>query len=376
MPAFLSTMLKGGAAAGRGIATGSKAALSGIKAGSRATVKGAKVGAKAVGRGGRAAGRGIATGAGATGRGIATGGRAAGRGVIRAGAATGRAGAAAGRGVASGARGTAGFIGRHPRTAIGLGAGAAGIAAGRTSKRGRDYEMEEDGEQYEQVLVDNETGAILDYEGNEIGMAVPTTVDSTTIPALKKIQPTLNTQPGTDSATGLTNPVAGPQGELLQPVDREDSDTFGLTEEDIEAYADQMEADELQDDRDVALYNLQQEVAHLSNANALLQTGRQAENCRQYLLGKQKEGVQVGDLEQMLDFMMGLDDDQLTKYKQQLEAAPKIALGRMDIPQNFNLQGEAGSEVVEDYARNKAAYTALGVTEQDLAYAGHMRTNH
>jgi len=238
---------------------------------------------------------------------------------------------------------TAGIAG-----AAGAGIGAAGAAAAGGRKRRR----------HEYALDENNL-MLYDEQGNVVGHVVPTAPDPTDLPPTMDDDPSLEADEGAvgvgsgiDSA--LQNDPGEPETDLVEEVGREDSDQFASRE-------------------DIMQYDLQRRVDTLETANALLQTGRKAEQLKTYLLQQQQSGTPIKDVEQTLAFMMSLDDGQLETFQKQLESSPKVSLGRIseDNITNYDLRA---SEIKEDYTRNRAVYRGLGVTEEDMKYADFVRT--
>jgi len=232
------------------------------------------------------------------------------------------------------------------------GAGTAAAAAGLHSLRDRKRRKHE-------YALDENNLMLYDEQGNVVGHVVPTAPDPTDLPPTMDDDPSLEADEGAvgvgsgiDSA--LQNDPGEPETDLVEEVGREDSDQFASRE-------------------DIMQYDLQRRVDTLETANALLQTGRKAEQLKTYLLQQQQSGTPIKDVEQTLAFMMSLDDGQLETFQKQLESSPKVSLGRIseDNITNYDLRA---SEIKEDYNRNRTVYRGLGVTEEDMKYADFVRT--
>jgi len=232
------------------------------------------------------------------------------------------------------------------------GAGTAAAAAGLHSLRDRKRRRHE-------YALDENNLMLYDEQGNVVGHVVPTAPDPTDLPPTMDDDPSLEADEGAvgvgsgiDSA--LQNDPGEPETDLVEEVGREDSDQFASRE-------------------DIMQYDLQRRVDTLETANALLQTGRKAEQLKTYLLQQQQSGTPIKDVEQTLAFMMSLDDGQLETFQKQLESSPKVSLGRIseDVVTNYDLRA---SEIKEDYNRNRTVYRGLGVTEEDMKYADFVRT--
>ncbi len=232
-----------------------------------------------------------------------------------------------------------------------VGAGAAGVAgAGYLAGRG----MRRD-----EYSFDEETLEVYDGEGNVVGKVVPT-VEATpaSVPNVEEVDPNLSPEAakvgvGTGKDTTLTAAPGQPATALIEPVDREASPQFELGEEDLETY------------------DLQRRISTLENANAILQVNRTADELQSYLLKQKQLGTPVGDIEQLITFMLGLDEEQLQQFTQNLEAAPKVSFGKTpnEIVESYDANSQ---ELVQDYHANRDKYRALGVTEDDMKYAGYV----
>jgi len=396
-----------------------RAVWSAIKRAARATGRGISRGAKAVGRGVAAAGRGIGRGAAWTGRKIGGGAAAAGRGVAAAGRAAGRGvgratlrvagvhpafwdflstkqkaailgtvGALAGSVPASYIAGR--YVGRKKglsrsrgigRVARAIGLGAATLAApiptaaflaGRmrgAAERRQRHELDEIPEYYEEdypeFYLDMETGQVLDYDGNEVGVVVPTAPDSPEdLPSSPKpVNPNLKINPEdvgeeADEETGLENPVGEPETDLIEELEPRET-------------AEGIEASELFEDP--VNYELQRKVEKLERANELQKAARRREHYESYLKEKKAQGYPVGDIEATVDYLMSLTEEQAEQYMQLLERQPRIPLGKTpDRVQSYEI-GEAIEEAESDYERNKEVYEAMGVTPEDLQAAAWVR---
>ena len=254
-----------------------------------------------------------------------------------------------------------GAVKRHPlRAAAGAGA-AGGVAAGRLSKRGQGYAIDEEtGE----VTYDGEPlGIVFTYAAlAEAGMDVPGIVKHPeALPVVKEAKPALKISagdvgPGSDNANTLVTPVAAPGGPaLIDPLDREDSDQF-LAELESQNY------------------DLNQRLTTFENANSLITAGRRAEEYEQWLTDQKTTGTPVGDIAKTVDYMMSQAPEAVEEFKQLLLASPKVALGRLDDVKKFELTDE--TTLKAEFEANKDTYLALGVSEKDLGYAKYIRTNH
>jgi hypothetical protein len=139
----------------------------------------------------------------------------------------------------------------------------------------------------------------------------------------------------------------------------------------LEEIEDDSATDQFESDVTAELYNLRHEVSQLSNANALLQAGRKAEQLKTYLLTQKKLGSPIQNVDEVVDYLMTQNDEQIKTYKKMIEGAPKVAL-------DINLSASTGGRVTDpvknydltaDVAANKSVYDVLGVTETDLKYA-------
>ena len=276
------------------------------------------------------------------------------RGGGRSGPTFRRSAATAGGKIAGAAR-LAGRTAREhagPIAALAGGGAVAGAGAGYAVGRGRKRRRHE-------YALDENNLMLYDEQGNVVGHVVPTAPDPTDLPPTMDDDPSLEADEGAvgvgsgiDSA--LQNDPGEPETDLVEEVGREDSDQFASRE-------------------DIMQYDLQRRVDTLETANALLQTGRKAEQLKTYLLQQQQSGTPIKDVEQTLAFMMSLDDGQLETFQKQLESSPKVSLGRIseDVVTNYDLRA---SEIKEDYNRNRTVYRGLGVTEEDMKYADFVRT--
>ncbi len=259
-------------------------------------------------------------------------------------------------------------MGRHPgRTAAGFGAGGAilGSAAGEASSR-RDrragYSIDE--ETGEVCFAGEPVGLIVTYEElAEAGMDVPTAPKHPEeLPPTEEARPKLKIKEGdvgVGSGTDMTlvTPVAAPGGPaLIDPLDREASDQF-----------------ELQSELVAQNYDLHQRLSTVENANALITSGRRAEEYEVWLTSQKASGAPVGDISKTVEYMMSQAPEQVEEFKQLLLSSPKVALGRLDDVKQFELTDETALKA--EYAANKETYAALGVTAKDLSYAKYIRTN-
>jgi len=268
------------------------------------------------------------------------------RGGGRYGPAFRRSAEAAGRQLKAGARIHAGQL-ATAGVAGAAGAGLGAAAVGGRKRRKHEYALDENN------LV------LYDEQGNVVGQVVPTAPDPTDLPPTMDDDPSLEADEGAVGVgsgidSTLQNDPGDPETDLIEEVGREDSDQFASEE-------------------DAMQYDLQRRVDTLETANALLQTGRKAEQLKTYLLHQQQNGAPIKDVEQTLAFMMSLDDGQLETFQKQLESSPKVSLGRIseDAVTNYDLRT---SEIKEDYARNRTVYRGLGVTEEDMKYADFVRS--
>jgi hypothetical protein len=177
--------------------------------------------------------------------------------------------------------------------------------------------------------------------------------------------------PGVSTVPSAAGTVVTPQTDGTGSEDEYgdvDLDDEGGMLEEIE---DDSATDQFASDVTAELYNLRHEVAQLSNANALLQAGRKAEQLKVYLLGQKKLGSPIQNVDEVVDYLMTQNDEQIKTYKRMIEGSPKVAL-------DINLSASTGGRVTDpvknydltaDVAANKKTYDMLGVSEADLKYA-------
>jgi len=259
-----------------------------------------------------------------------------------------------------GAKGAAGFVKKHPAAA----AGSAGVAAGRASKRKYATEGYTVDEETGEVYLDGEAlGVIVTYEDMaEVGMKVPAAVKKPDkLPTVTGAEPThkissADVGPGSgEVAAGQTAPGAI-AGTTVQPLDRDESEQF-------------------EDAIVTELYNLRQEVGQLTTANELISQGRRAEAYAKWLKEQQTGGVPVGNVEKTVEFMMTLSPEQAESHKQLLLAQPKVAFEKAEQTVIFEHTEKSAVAIKEDYKQNKDIYRAMGVSDDDLKWAGYVRVN-
>ena len=159
---------------------------------------------------------------------------------------------------------------------------------------------------------------------------------------------------------------------MIETVDRENSDQFDLHSCNEEELQYLYETGQI-NDQDIKIYNLEREVAYSSNANELLQVGREAEELKQYLIQQKQNGAPVGDIEDELTYLMSQSPEQREQYKVILEGKPKVQLGRMEMPKMFGSEG--GDDNVLHFEQNSEEYAKYGVTKEDMKYASYVRVN-
>lgn len=301
-----------------------------------------------------------AKGAGAVATHVGKAGAAGGKVAAAAGIPRG-AGRAVGRQVGKAGR----FIKRHPvGAAAAVGAGA---AAGRATKRRYAIAGYQIDDETGEVYLDGEAvGVVFTYADlQEAGMDVPTAVKKPeALPGIKPIDPQLEISSedvgeGTGEVTGAQTAVPAIAGDLVQPLDRDESAQFVGIEE--------LEAQN---------YDLHHRLEQVETANALIVEGRRAEEYKKWLEEQRTAGVPVGDIEKTVDFMMSLSAEQATKHKALLLAQPKVAFAKAEETLSFMKSDEETAAVIkQDYAQNKETYQALGVSDKDLRYAQFVRIN-
>lgn len=263
------------------------------------------------------------------------------------------------------------FVKKHPGAA---GGGAAGLLAGSAlekraaSKRKyaiQGYQVDED---TGTIYLDGEAiGEVFTYEDMQaVGMDVPTAVKKpdklpavgpTTNPAHKIAEGDVGVDSG-NVAAGETAP-GSPGSTFVQPLDRGDSEQF--TRAELVAQN----------------YDLHQRMDRVETANALITEGRRAKEYEKWLVDQRTAGVPVGDVEKTVDFMMSQTPEQVEAYKKLLLAQPKIAFAKAEQTLNFaqKINTETEEAIKQDYEQNKDTYRALGVSDNDMKYAGFVRTN-
>ena len=116
---------------------------------------------------------------------------------------------------------------------------------------------------------------------------------------------------------------------------------------------------------------MEQELARVTQGNALIQTGRKAEQYKHYLTEQKKSGTPVGNIDETVDFLLSQTDEQVTSFKKMLESQPKVALGITDEkPVNFDLETQ---QIQQDYKQHEDTYQQLGVTQKDLEYVRFLK---
>lgn len=249
---------------------------------------------------------------------------------------------------------------------IAASAAGAGIAAGvgtgvglaTRKKQEQEYALGEDF-----VLYDDEgyaVGEVVPYAEHQVGEQVSTAPDPTQLLSPEDDDPNLTvseTDVGVDSGLerALENEPGNLETDLIEEIDRENSPQF----------AEQETAE---------TYEMHRRIETLERANSLLQAGRQAEALEGYLLELKNQGVPIDDVEKTVQFMMTLDNEQLTQYQERLENAPRVQLGTMNEGEAVMNFDNRTADLKQDYAQNKKMYNALGVKEQDLQYAGYVRS--
>ena len=220
----------------------------------------------------------------------------------------------------------------------------------------RQYLNSEESEGYQ---IDDETG-LLYADGQVVGQVVPTAPDPDELLDPQPGEPNLG---GAAAAVGAVNgAAAGGAREAaaagavaagaganpnLQPVARETSEQFS---------------------------SLQSQVVDLTRANSLLQTGRRAEALEQYLLDQKQVGAPVGEISDLVEYLMTQTDEQIKQYKKVLEASPKVQLGEQ--PELVEgIQRYDAASVDRDWDKNRQNYSKFGVTKKDLEFAPFVRTN-
>jgi hypothetical protein len=249
----------------------------------------------------------------------------------------------------------------HPKTAAGIGAGVATVGIGAAALRHHRKKQQEgysiDTETGEVCYGGEPLGVVLTYdELNEVGMSNPNAPGDVTEADASGHTVTPKTKVRDTEASGLESGVddGGDGPDFVDPLNREDSDQF-------------------QENVGAELYNLSQEVSTLKHANALLQAGRRAETYSNWLEEQREAGVPVGDIEKTAEFMLSLRPEQIEQFKAQLLAQPKVALGRIESPQTFELDSSL-EEARQDYAQHKDEYQALGVSDKDVQMAKFVRS--
>jgi len=189
---------------------------------------------------------------------------------------------------------------------------------------------------------------------------------------------------------GISEDPGEPETDLVEPLAREESDQFSVSElaqlyeagyiddtgnwtqaayEDgllggVENYAGSEQVE--------AYAELQQKVDRLENANYLLQAGKQAEEYRAYLTELKKLGyAAVGDIDSQVDYMMGLNQEQVQGYMDQLESSVRLTGLTERTPMGYS----DANDVAADFAQNQEEYARLGITEKDLQYADMLKHN-
>lgn len=268
-------------------------------------------------------------------------------------------GKAAGRQVGQAGR----FIKQHPRGAAA--AAGAGIAAGRASKKSYALEGYTINDETGEVLYDGQPlGVVVTYEEmKEVGMTVPTAVKKPqALPKVQAADPQLEISAadvGIDTGiepAAQTSPGAI-AGDVVQPLDREESDQFA-----VEELAAQN-------------YELHQRLEQVETANALITEGRRAQEYTKWLEDQRTAGVPIGDVEQMAAFMMSLSPEQVEEHKLLLESQPKVAFERAEQTMTFAEPGQNEAAIKADYTQNKDIYQAMGVRDEDLKYVQYVRSN-
>lgn len=261
-----------------------------------------------------------------------------------------------------------GAVKKHPLKAA-AGAGVVGgVLAGtqaerlvQRTKHGAGYSIDEGtGE----VTFDGEPlGVVVTYdELAEAGMEVPGIEKRPdALPVVKEAKPALKIKEadvgvGSGTDTTLVTPVSVPGGPaIIDPLDREDSDQFVLSE---------LEAQN---------YDLHQRLSTVETANALITEGRRAEEYEKWLTDQKASGAPVGDVAKTVAYMMSQAPEAIEEFKQLLLAQPRVAFERIDDVKKFELTDE--NAVQADFVANKDTYLSLGVNEKDLAYAKYIRSN-
>lgn len=305
-----------------------------------------------------------AKGAGAVVKGVA--GRVAGK-AAAAGKTAGweaRAAAARARGTRPGiAAAKAGrFVKRHPVAAAAAGGAAGGVIAGRATKRRYDLEGMAYDEETGEIYLDGEPFGMIftNEEMAAVGMTVPTVVKKPQkLPGVGPVDPQLEISEedvgiDSDEETGEQVSPGEIAGDIVQPVDRADSEQF---------------IQELESQN----YDLNRRVERLETGNALLSEGRRAEDYTKWLEDQRSAGTPVGDIEKTVDFMMSLTPEQVEEHKLLLTSQPKVAFAKAEEAVVF--AGAKEEEIKQDYEQNKNAYNAMGVTDKDLKWAGFVRLN-
>ena len=267
--------------------------------------------------------------------------------------------------LAKGAGKAAGVVKKHPFAAAAT-AGAVGAHAGAAAKNKRKYAVEgySVNEETGEVYLDGEPlGVIVTYDDlEEVGMKVPTAVKKPDkLPTVAGAAPThkisaADVGPGSGEVTGAQTGPGTIAGTTVQPLDRAESEQF---EEEIST----------------EVYNLKQEVTRLSTANELISTGRRAETYAKWLKEQAAGGVPIGNVEKTVEFMMTLSAEQAEQHKALLLSQPKVAFEKAEQTVIFQHTDKSVAAVKEDYNQNKEIYKAMGVSDDDLKWAGYVRVN-
>jgi hypothetical protein len=219
-----------------------------------------------------------------------------------------------------------------------------GKRRGRKQAQAAGYSIDDEGIFY---LQGQPVGEVVLYE-DEAPEDLPQPESVEVIPEIAEeavgegsdVDPTLQQDPGEITT------------DQLERLDREESPQFAAAGE------------------DPVLYDLNTRLQRVEGANALLQAKQRVEHFSKVLQEKKAAGAPIGDIDKAVDFLMGLDAEQVKQYLENLDAAPKVQLGAIarEDPQNYNLD-----EVSQDFAKNPEQYKALGVTEKDLKFARFIR---
>jgi hypothetical protein len=243
----------------------------------------------------------------------------------------------------------------------GLAAAAAGVGGAVHHRKKHKYQLDErngilyyDGEAVGAFEpIDDEDGG-YEEEGGDEGYAMgdedalPSGTEGTSNPSMK-INPA---DVGEDSidGEGVEGPDTSKTNNFVQDIGEEDGQFSDASEQ--------------------LIYDLSHRLERVEFANAVLQTGKQAQQLERYLLEQKQKGAPVGNVEQTVDYLMTQTPEQQQQFMNMLATQPKVAMGRAS-----NTAPVGSADVRADYELHKAEYASLGVSEKDLEEGKYVRIN-